>query len=49
LFCTDKKIIEFSEAFTPLKGYVRSTCNFSHRVNFYDGWRTRFTISPTID
>jgi hypothetical protein len=30
-------------------GYVRSTCNFSHRVNVYDGWRTRFTISPTID
>jgi DNA replication protein DnaC len=30
-------------------GYVRSTCNFSHRVNSYDGWRTRFTISPTRD
>ena len=28
---------------------VRSTCNFSHRVNAYDGWRTRFTISPTMD
>src|SRR5438874_5257039 len=32
-----------------MEWYVRSTCNFSHRVNFYDGWRTRFTISPTID
>src|SRR5262245_23430839 len=27
-----------------VKGSVRSTCNFSHRVNSYDGWRTRFTI-----
>ena len=30
-----------------VEGYLRNTCNFSHRVSPYDGWRTRFTISPT--
>lgn len=30
-------------------GYVWSTCNFSRRVNAYNGWRTRLTISPTMD